>query len=117
MKAEYIAVHEAACQALWLRIFFFPQTKLVDSIISRPLKIHCGNSAAVCFPWNNRRSTNSKHIDLKYYNIKERVKHRELAIVKIGTLHQLADPFTKLLTVAAFQTHIANIGILTTFDT
>jgi hypothetical protein len=113
MMAEYIAVHEAACQALWLRNFI-SQTKLVDSIVSRPLKIYCDNSAAVCFSRNNKRSTNSKHIDLKYYSIRERVKHQELAIVKIGTLHQLADPFTKALTIAAFQTHTAGIGILPT---
>jgi hypothetical protein len=115
MMAEYIAVYEATCQGLWVKNFL-SQTKLVDSIVARPLKIHCDNSAAVSFTRNNKRSTNSKHIDLKYYSVREKVKHGELDIVKINALKQLADPFTKALTVAAFQDHTANIGILPTLD-
>ena len=93
MMAEYIAVYEATCQGLWVKNFL-SQTKLVDSIIS----------------------TNSKHIDLKYYSVREKVKHKELDVVKINTLKQLADPFTKALTIAAFQEHVTNIGILPTLD-
>ncbi|PRQ34200.1 putative RNA-directed DNA polymerase [Rosa chinensis] len=116
MMAEFIAIYEATCQGLWLKNFL-AQTKLVDSIISRPLKIHYDNSAAVYFTKNNKRSTNSKHIDLKYYSVRERVKHNELIIAKINTLNQLADPFTKPLTIAAFEKHTENIGILPTIDT
>ncbi|XP_040364311.1 secreted RxLR effector protein 161-like [Rosa chinensis] len=73
-------------------------------------------TSAVYFTKNNKRSTNSKHIDLKYYSVRERVKHKELEIVKIHTLKQLADPFTKPLTVVAFQAHAKNIGILPALD-
>lgn len=95
---------------------FLSQTKLVDSIISIPSKIHCDNSTVVSFTRNNKRSTNSKHIDLKYYSVREKVKHGELDIVKINTLKQLPDPFTKALAIAVFQEHVANIGILPTLD-
>jgi hypothetical protein len=100
--AEYIAVYEATCQGLWVKNFL-SQTKLVDSIISRPLKIHCDNSAAVSCTRNNKRSTNSKHIDLKYYSVREKVKHKELDVVKINTLKQLADPFTRPLPLQHFK--------------
>ncbi|XP_040369489.1 secreted RxLR effector protein 161-like [Rosa chinensis] len=61
VMAEYIAIYEAMCQGLWLKNFL-QQTKLVSSIISKPLKVHCDNLAAVYFTKNNKRSTNSKHI-------------------------------------------------------
>ncbi|XP_040363163.1 secreted RxLR effector protein 161-like [Rosa chinensis] len=46
MMAEFIAIYEATCQGLWLKNFL-AQSKLVDNIISRPLKIHCDNSAGL----------------------------------------------------------------------
>ncbi|XP_062014739.1 secreted RxLR effector protein 161-like [Rosa rugosa] len=115
MQAEFIAIYEGVCQGLWLKNFLL-QTKVVDSIISGPLKFFCDNTAAVYFTKNNKRSTNSKHIDLKYYSVRERVKHRELEVANVGTLSQLADPFTKALPIVAFQKHIKSIGVLANFD-
>jgi hypothetical protein len=115
MQAEYIAIYEGVCQGLWIRNFL-TQTRVVDSIISKPLKVFCDNSAAVFFVKNNKRSTNSKHIDLKYYSVRERVKHGEIEIVKIDTNSQLADPFTKALQVATFQKHATEIGVLPSLD-
>lgn len=75
MMAEYIAVYEATSQGLWLKNFL-SQTNLVDSIVFRPLKIHSHNSAVVSFTRNNKRSTNSKHNDLKCCSVREKVKQR-----------------------------------------
>jgi hypothetical protein len=44
------------------------------------------------------------------------VKHKELEILKLATEAQLADPFTKALTVAVFTQHVKNIGILPNLD-
>jgi hypothetical protein len=115
MQAEFIAVYEGVCQGMWLRNFLM-QTRVLDSIVSRPLKIFCDNSAAVFFTKNNKRSSNSKHIDLKYYSVRERVKDEEIEIVQIDTKSQLADPFTKALPVAIFQIHATNIGVLPSLD-
>ena len=45
----------------------------------------------------------SKHIDVRYHYIRQRVELKELATLKIGTKHQLADFLTKALTQAVFQ--------------
>lgn len=115
MQAEFIAIYEGVCEGLWIRNFLM-QTKVIDSLVSRPLKIFCDNSAAVYFTKNNKRSTNSKHIDLKYYSVRQRVKYREIEVLKIGTLSQLADPFTKALPVAAFKKHVSDFGVLSALD-
>ncbi|XP_062026089.1 secreted RxLR effector protein 161-like isoform X2 [Rosa rugosa] len=101
MQAEYVAIHDATGQALWLRNFL-NEIKVVDSV-ERPLKIYCDNAAAVFFAKNNRRSTASRNIDVKYYAVRENVRNHEIEIIKIGTLAQLADPLTKAIAVASFQ--------------
>ena len=115
MQAEFVAIYEGMCEGLWIKNFLV-QTKIVDSIVSRPLKLFCDNSAAVFFTKNSKRSTNSKHIDLKYYSVRERVKHQEIDIVKISTLSQLADPFTKAMPIATFQQHAKDYGVLEALD-
>jgi hypothetical protein len=46
----------------------------------------------------------------------EGVKLKELEVLKINILAQLAFPFTKSLTVAVFKQHISDIGILPNLD-
>jgi hypothetical protein len=115
MQAEFIAIYEGVCEGLWI-INFLMQTKVIDSLVFRPLKIFCDNSAAVYFTKNNKHSTNSKHIDLKYYSVRQRVKYREIEVLKISTLSQLADPFTKALPVVAFKKYISDFGVLLALD-
>ncbi|PRQ45809.1 putative RNA-directed DNA polymerase [Rosa chinensis] len=115
MQAEFIAVYETVCEGLWIRNFLM-QTKVLSHIVAGTLVIYCDNEAAVFFSKNSKRSNNSKHIDLKYYSVRERVKHGEIAVLSIDTNSQLADPFTKALSVAAFQKHTASIGILANLD-
>jgi len=45
---------------------------IVDTI-AKPLKIYCDNSAAVFFSKNDRYSNGAKHIELKYFAVKEEV--------------------------------------------
>lgn len=40
------------------------------------------------------------------------MKNKELEVLKIPTQSQLADLFTKALTVAAFTQYVSDIGIL-----
>ena len=92
------------------------QTKILSHIVTDALEVYCDNEAAVFFSKNSKRSNNSKHIDLKYYSVRERVKHGELAVLSIDTNSQLADPFTKALSVATFQKHTESIGVLSSLD-
>ena len=57
--------YEATCNALWLRNFI-SALKVVHSI-SRPLKLFCDNFATIFFSRNTRRTSRSKHIDVKFF--------------------------------------------------
>ncbi|XP_062014066.1 secreted RxLR effector protein 161-like [Rosa rugosa] len=72
--------------------------------------------AAVFFSKNSKRSNNSKHIDLKFYSVRKRVKDEEIDIAAVSTDAQLADPFTKALSVSAFKKHVEDMGILSSLD-
>ena len=113
-QAEYIAIFEATGQALWLKNFI-SRLNLLDSI-ERPMKIYCDNASAVFFAKNNKRSSGSRNIDVKYFSVRECLRNADIEVVKIGTKEQLADPFTKALQVSEFSKHVKNMGILDNID-
>ncbi|PRQ31936.1 putative RNA-directed DNA polymerase [Rosa chinensis] len=89
--------------------------KVVDSI-ERPLTIYCDNAAAVFFSKNNKRTSGSRNIDVKYFSVRESVRDNEVEVTKIGTKDQLADPLTKALPVSVFIRHVENMGVLGSID-
>lgn len=78
--------------------------------------ICCDNVAAVFFSKNNKRTSASRNIDVKYFSVRESVRDNEIEVIKIGTKEQLADPLTKALPVSAFTNHVKNMGVLSSFD-
>ncbi|KAJ9689270.1 hypothetical protein PVL29_014779 [Vitis rotundifolia] len=110
MEAEYVACYEACCHAIWIRNFI-SALGVVDSIY-RPLKLFCDNSAAVAFSKNTRSISRSKHIDVKFYFVKEKVAESLIDIEHMSTKSMLADPLTKGLPIVVFQEHVSQMGLL-----
>jgi hypothetical protein len=114
MEAEYVACYEATCQAMWLKNLI-SRFKVVESI-SRPLVIYCDNTAAVHFSQNTKSSSRSKHFDIKYLFVREKILEFQTRIEHLATENMLADPLTKGLTVGAFQRHVTHMGLVKSFD-
>ena len=93
MAAEFIAYFEASNHGIWLQNFVTGLC-IVDTI-ERPLKIFCDNNSAVLYSNNNRSLTKSKHIDIKFLIVKERVQSGQLSIEHIGTNSMIADLLIK----------------------
>ena len=110
IEAEYVACYEACCHAMWMRNFV-SALGVVDSI-SKPLKLFCDNSAAIAFSKNTRSISRSKHIDVKFYFVKEKVAESLIDIEYMSTKGMLADPLTKGLPMLAFQEHVSQMGLL-----
>ena len=77
----------------------------------RPLKLYCDNKSAVLYSNNNKSSIKSKHIEIKFLVIKERVQAKQISIEHIGTNSMIADPLTKGLPPKTFLEHVAHMGI------
>ena len=80
--------------------------------ISRPLKLFCNNSAVVFFSKNTRSTSHSKHIDVKFFFVKEKVAESFISIEHMLTTSILTDPLTKGLPICVFQEHITCMGLL-----
>ncbi|RVW20909.1 Retrovirus-related Pol polyprotein from transposon TNT 1-94 [Vitis vinifera] len=89
MEAEFISCFEATLHGVWLKSFIF-KLRIVDSI-SRPLSIYCGNSNVSLWRKNNKSGSRSKHIDIKYLAIRERVKEKKVVIEHISTELMIVD--------------------------
>ena len=109
MYAEFIACYEAVGQVSWLKKFV-PGLRVVDSI-QKPLKLYCDNEPAICYAFNNKSSDAAKHIDIKYYVVKERVQDHTIDLEHISTKQMLADPLTKGLPPNVFREHVAGMGL------
>ena len=110
MEAEFVSCFEATSHGVWLKSFI-SGLRIVDSI-SRPLRIYCDNSAAVFTAKNARSSSRSKHIDIKYLAIKERVKENKVVIEHVRTELMITDPLTKGMPPMKYKDHVANMGIV-----
>ena len=84
--------------------------KVVDNIY-RPLKLYCDNNPAVQYALTNKSSGAVKHIDIKYYIVKDKVRDHVISLEHISTEKMLADPFTKGLPPNVFKEHVAGMGL------
>ncbi|KAL5798224.1 hypothetical protein ACOSQ2_003044 [Xanthoceras sorbifolium] len=67
---------------------------------------------SVLYSNNNRSSSKSKYIDIKFLVVKEKVQSGQISIEHIGTNYMIADPLTKGLSLKVFHEHTAHIGIV-----
>ena len=109
MYAEFVACYEATGQVNWLKKFM-PGLKVVDDI-HKPLKLYCDNNPTICYAHHNKSSGAAKHIDIKYYVVKDKIQDHIISFEHISTERMLADPLTKGLPSNVFREHLAGIGL------
>ena len=71
MIAEVIACYEASSHEVWLRNFV-TGLRILEGI-ERPLKLYCDNKFTVLYSNNNRSLYKSKHVDINFLVVKEKV--------------------------------------------
>ena len=109
MEAEFVSCFETTSHGVWMKSFI-SRLRIVDSI-SRPLKIFCDNLATVFLAKNNKSEIRSKHNDLKYLAIRERVNDKTMVIEHGSTKLMIVDPLTKSMPSSKFKDHIDHMGL------
>ena len=71
--------------------------------------MYCDNESAVCYAHNNKSSGAAKHIDIKYYIVKDKVRDNIISLEHIRTEKMFADPLTKGLLPSVFRNHLAGM--------
>jgi hypothetical protein len=74
MYAEFVACYEAVG----------PGLKVVYSI-ERPLKLYCDNEPAVIYAHNNKKTKAVKHINIRFYIVKEKIHDQTISLEHIST--------------------------------
>nr|GEU53418.1 retrovirus-related Pol polyprotein from transposon TNT 1-94 [Tanacetum cinerariifolium] len=91
-KAEYISLSGCYAQILWMR------SQLTDYDLGfNKIPKYYDNKSAIALCCNNVQHSSSKHIDIRYYFIREQVETGVVELYFIKTEYQLAYIFTKAL--------------------
>nr|GFA67473.1 retrovirus-related Pol polyprotein from transposon TNT 1-94 [Tanacetum cinerariifolium] len=75
------------------------------------IPMYCDSKAAIAISCNPIQHSRTKHIDVRYHFIKEKVKKGIVELFFVGTEYQLADLFTKALPVERFQYLVRRLGM------
>jgi hypothetical protein len=75
-EAEYMALSQAACEAIWMRKIL---VGLFGSHLD-PTMIHCDNQSCIKLLINLVFHDRSKHIDIRYHHLRDCV-HRKIMLL------------------------------------
>lgn len=92
-EAEYYALCEAASETLYLK-------QLLSEFginTEKPIKIFCDNQSCVKLADNEKLSSRTKHIDVRYHFVKDLVKTSVIDLIYVPTEMNVADLMTKPL--------------------
>nr|GEV18752.1 copia protein [Tanacetum cinerariifolium] len=97
-EAEYVSLSACCAQVLWLR------TQLTDyGFHFDKIPMYCDSKASIAISCNQVQHSRTKHIDVRYHFIKEKVEKGIVELFFVGTEYQLADLFTKALPEDRFK--------------
>ena len=107
-EAEYIAACEASCQAAWL-------SSLMEGLkfdLGGRVRLLVDNKSAINLANHPASHGRSKHIETKYYFIREQVNKGRLDLIHCRSEVQLADILTKALKRDRFKELRNLIGVI-----
>ena len=100
-EAEYIALSTATQEAVWIRSLL----REWGFKMLMPTTIWSDNNGAIQLTYNPVHHKRTKHIEIKFHFIRDKVKSGDVVIDKVHTTEMLADVLTKN-TSAQTQLHL-----------
>nr|GEY60192.1 retrovirus-related Pol polyprotein from transposon TNT 1-94 [Tanacetum cinerariifolium] len=97
-EAEYVSLSACCAQVLCMRTQLTYCGFHFDKI-----PMYCESKAAIAISCNPVQHSRTKHIDVRYHFIKEKVEKGIVELFFVKTEYQLADRFTKALPVERFK--------------
>ncbi|MCO5554863.1 hypothetical protein L7F22_008399 [Adiantum nelumboides] len=92
-EAEYRGAVVAACEVAWLELLL----QDLEIQVQDPIVIYCDNLSSIQLVQNPVFHARTKHIEVHYHFIRERVLDGNIDLAYIGTKNQAANLFTKAM--------------------
>ena len=106
VEAEYMAASDAVAEALWMR------TLLADfGLTDVKVQMWGDNEGALSMMRNQRVSNRTKHIDVRYHFVRERVESGEIVYGQVPSAANRADGLTKAVDEAKFVGFRTSLGM------
>lgn len=107
-EAELISVNEATREAVWLKRML----EELEPCSTSQIEIKCDNQSAIRLTNNSELHRRSKHIELKHFYVRQEQLKKNVKIVYIDSLNQLADGLTKGLPRPRFEELWSKLGVI-----
>ncbi|KAI3816802.1 hypothetical protein L1987_16507 [Smallanthus sonchifolius] len=107
-ESEYRAAAMAAQECTWL-------VQLLEELhqkVTYQVKLMCDNVSAIKLAKNPVFHARTKHIEVHYHFIREKVLKGEIEMVQVGTKEQVADLFTNGLSSMKLLGFVKEMGII-----
>ena len=111
-EAEYRAAFTATIECVWLR-------RLMDDLDvgqDSPTTIFTDSQSALAVARNPVFHARTKHIEVHYHYVRERLSAGEISLAYVPTQDNLADLFTKALSREKFEAFRKALGLLPFVD-
>ena len=106
-EAEYIAAAHATKEVVWLRRLLSELGQAIDV----PTHLHIDNQSAIAIARNPEFHDRTKHIDVRYHFLQQKVDSKEILLAYLPTNDQIADALTKGLPRAKHERFSKEMGL------
>ena len=105
-ESEFISAADGTKEAIWLRRL---HVELGGN--DQPVKLNCDNQGAIALVRNPVFHQRTKHMDVRYFFVRDAQQDGLIDIQYVETENQLADCVTKALAVPRFEKLRSNLNI------
>jgi hypothetical protein len=106
-EAEYVAISEAAREAMWLR-YLYGEMGFVQK---EPILLLGDNDGSISMAKNPQFHKRTKHVDIRWHWVRDLVKDGLMNVVDCRDPEQTADILTKQVPRAKFSRHVNELGL------
>ncbi|GMF61359.1 unnamed protein product [Phytophthora fragariaefolia] len=107
-EAAYMALTEATQEAIWLKAFL---CEIGEMETKSAVKIYEDNQDSIALAKNPEFHKRTKHIDIRYHFVREKVEDSQVVLEYFSTKDMLADLMTKPITAVQFHFLRSKLGV------
>ena len=107
-EAKYRGAAMAACEIAWLQKLLADLGQSLHDVVV----IYCDNISSIMLANNQVYHARTKHIEVHYHFVREKVLAGEVDLVYVSIEEQVADIFTKALGIEKLHRFRSLLGVL-----